>query len=76
MIYRESAEQLILTSRRDAGLRELMYDIFDLYEKPHDLKRPLIALDEKPKQLLKDLRKAISMKLGNLEKYNYGKEKD
>jgi hypothetical protein len=55
----------------DFGFRERMYDILDLYEEPYDLKRPLIALDEKPKQLLKDSRKAISMKPGSPEKYDY-----
>jgi hypothetical protein len=55
----------------DAGFRERMYDILDLYEEPYDLKRPLIALDEKPKQLLRDSRKAISMKPGSPEKYDY-----
>jgi hypothetical protein len=55
----------------DFGFRERMYDILDLYEEPYDLKRPLIALDEKPKQLLKDSRKAIPLKPGCPEKYDY-----
>jgi hypothetical protein len=48
-----------------------MYDILDLYEEPYDPKRPIVNLDEKPKQLLKDKRKAIPMKPGSPEKYDY-----
>ena len=29
-----------------------MYGVLDLYEEPYDLARPLVCLDEKPKQLL------------------------
>jgi DDE superfamily endonuclease len=47
-----------------------MYDILELYEKPYDPKYPVIGLDEKPKQLLEDKRKAIPMKPGHIEKYD------
>ena len=47
-----------------------MYDVLDLYEKPYDPRNPVIGLDEKPKQLLEDKRKAIPMKPGNIEKYD------
>jgi len=48
-----------------------MYDVLDLYEEDFDPKRPLICLDEKPKQLLKDKRNPIPMKPGSPEKYDY-----
>jgi hypothetical protein len=35
------------------------------------LKKPLVYLDEKPKQLLRDKRISIFIKPGNLEKYDY-----
>lgn len=55
----------------DAAFRARMYDILDLYEEPYDPKRPIVNLDEKPKQLLGDKRKAIPMKRGSPEKYDY-----
>lgn len=55
----------------DAAYRARMYDILDLYEEPYDPKRPIVNFDEKPKQLLKDKRKAIPMKPGSSEKYDY-----
>jgi hypothetical protein len=48
-----------------------MYDVLDLYEEPYDPKRPLVNLDEKPKQLLGEKRMSIPMKRGSIEKYDY-----
>jgi len=48
-----------------------MYDVLDLYEEPYDPKRPLVCLDEKPKQLLGDKRMPIPLKPGRSEKYDY-----
>jgi len=48
-----------------------MYDVLDLYEEPYDPKRPIVNLDEKPKQLLGEKRSSIPMKLGSPEKYDY-----
>jgi hypothetical protein len=35
-----------------------MEDVLDLYEAPYNPKRPLICMDESPKQLLKDTRES------------------
>jgi hypothetical protein len=48
-----------------------MYDILDLYEEPYNPKRPVIGLDEKPKQLVEDSRKPLPMKEGRLQKQDY-----
>lgn len=42
-----------------------MEDVLDLYERPHDPKRPVVCLDEKPTQLLSDGRQSVLAKLGN-----------
>jgi hypothetical protein len=55
----------------DTEYRDRMYNILDLYEEEYDPLRPIICLDEKPKQLLGDKRKAIPMKPGSSEKYDY-----
>jgi len=55
----------------DSEFRKRMYDILDLYEEDYDPKRPIVCLDEKPKQLIEDKRKPIPMKPGSLEKYDY-----
>ncbi len=51
--------------------RDRMYDILDLYNDPYDPKRPVLGVDEKPKQLLEDARAPIPMKPGSPEKYDY-----
>lgn len=51
--------------------RERMYDILNLYAEPYDPKRPIVGIDEKPKQLIKDSKKPILMKPGSPERYDY-----
>lgn len=55
----------------DSEFRKRMYDVLDLYEEDYDPKRPIVCLDEKPKQLLGDKRTPIPMKPGSPEKYDY-----
>lgn len=55
----------------DLLYRERMYDVLDLYNEPYDPRRPVIGLDEKPKQLLENVRTPIPMKPGSPEKYDY-----
>ena len=55
----------------DAEYRERMYDVLSLYEEDYDPEKPLICIDEKPKQILGDKRKSIPMKPGSPEKYDY-----
>ena len=51
--------------------RRRMYDILDLYQEPYNPDYPVIGLDEKPKQLLKDSREPIPMKKGVTKKIDY-----
>ena len=51
--------------------RERMYDILDLYAEPYDPKRPILGVDEKPKQLIGNCRKPIPMRPGRPERYDY-----
>lgn len=55
----------------DSEYRKRMYNVLDLYEENYDPKRPIVCLDEKPKQLIEDKVTPIPMKLGSPEKYDY-----
>lgn len=55
----------------DAAFRARMYDVLDLYEEPYDPRRPLLCVDEKPKQLLWEKRRPIPMRPGSAERYDY-----
>lgn len=48
-----------------------MYDILNLYEEPYDRLRPVLGIDEKPKQLIEDSRTSIPLKQGKTEKQDY-----
>ena len=55
----------------NAQYRGRMYDLLDLYQEPYDPKKPVIGVDEKPKQLLGEKRKPIPLQPGKAEKYDY-----
>lgn len=57
--------------KMDSEFLERMYAILDLYNEHYDPRRPVICVDEKPKQLLEDSRKPIPMKPRSPEKYDY-----
>ena len=50
---------------------ERMEDVLNLYEKPFNSKEPVICLDEKPVQLVKDGRESIPGKPGSIKKRDY-----
>lgn len=54
-----------------AEYRKRMYDILDLYNESYDAKRPVIGIDEKPKQLLGEKREPVPMKTGRPERCDY-----
>ena len=48
--------------------RKRMYDILNLYEETYDPLRPVLGIDEKPKQLIEDSRTPIPLKPGRKRK--------
>jgi len=51
--------------------RERMYDLLDLYARPFQAREPVVCLDEKSKQLLRDTRESLPMKSGAPAKHDY-----
>ena len=51
--------------------RQRMYDLLDLYARPFRAKEPVICLDEKSKQLLKDSRPPLPIQPGSPAKQDY-----
>ncbi|GHU15825.1 hypothetical protein FACS189449_13590 [Alphaproteobacteria bacterium] len=47
-----------------------MEDILDVYERPKDEKRPLVCMDECPKQLIGEKRIPIAIEPGKPERYD------
>lgn len=48
-----------------------MEDVLEVYKQPYDPKRPLVCLDEMPKQLLMDSREALPMQPGDPARFDY-----
>ena len=57
--------------RITAEYRERMYDLLGLYAKPYDSSEPVVCLDEKSKQLLKQTRCPIEAAPGQIAKEDY-----
>ena len=54
-----------------AEYRERMYDLLALYAKPYDVDEPVVCLDEKSKQLLKQTRQPLPAIPGQIAKEDY-----
>lgn len=53
-----------------------MEDVLEVYQRPHDPKRPLVCLDETSKQLIKETRTPIAAKPGRPACYDYEYERN
>jgi hypothetical protein len=58
-----------------AEYRRRMYDLLDLWARPYDAREPVICLDEKSKQLLKETREPLPAKPGTVAKQDYEYER-
>lgn len=48
-----------------------MEDVLEVYRRPYDPQRPLICMDEMPKQLLTDTRETMPVQSGKAERFDY-----
>lgn len=48
-----------------------MEDVLEVYKRPYDPKRPVVCVDEMPKQLLMDTRDPLPMYPGEPERFDY-----
>ena len=47
-----------------------MEDVLDVYERPEDPKRPLVCMDESPRQLIGEIRTPLPVEPGQSERYD------
>jgi hypothetical protein len=50
-------------------------EVLDLYARAYDPKRPVVALDEKPCQLIKDVLQPVRVKPGQVQRVDYEYER-
>ena len=53
-----------------------MEDVLEVYQRPHDPKRPLVCLDETSKQLIAETRAPIAAAPGQPERHDYEYERN
>ena len=53
-----------------------MEDVLEVYQRPHDPRRPLVCLDETSKQLIKETRTPIAPKPGQPARHDYEYERN
>ena len=58
-----------------AEYRQRMYDLLDLYARPYNPREPVICLDEKSKQLLRETRRPLPAKPATVRKEDYEYER-
>lgn len=53
-----------------------MEDVLDLYAQPYDAKRPVVCMDESPKQLIEDVQEPLPCQPGAVAKEDYEYERN
>ena len=60
----------MIPPEQDGDFVAAMEDVLDVYEKPFDPKRPVVCMDEQPRQLIGEERIPIRAKPGQVERYD------
>jgi transposase len=64
-------EEWCIPPKENAQFVYHMEDVLDVYLRPFDPRYPLVCFDETPVQLVSETRKAIPMKVGQPERWDY-----
>lgn len=48
-----------------------MENVLDVYKRPYDSCRPVVCMDESPRQLIGEVKSPIPATLGGLERFDY-----
>jgi hypothetical protein len=64
-------EQWVIPPEQNAEFVADMEDVLAIYQKPYDPKQPLICMDEKPIQLIEEIRTPLPMQPGQVQRQDY-----
>jgi len=64
-------EQWCIPPKANAEFVCQMEDVLDVYKQPYDPRRPMVCFDERPKQLVAEMRKPIPVALSKPARYDY-----
>jgi DDE superfamily endonuclease len=60
----------VIPPRKSAAFVWRMEEVLDLYEEPYDPKRPVVCFDERPCQLIGEVRNPLPTKPGRVERFD------
>lgn len=66
----------MIATEASAAFVASMEDVLEVYQRPHDPRRPLVCLDETSKQLIKETRTPIAAKPGQPARHDYEYERN
>jgi hypothetical protein len=69
-------QQWVIAPEVSAAFVANMEDVLEVYQRPHDPKRPLVCLDETSKQLIIETRSPIAAKPGQPARHDYEYERN
>jgi len=61
---------------QDAAFVWAMENVLEVYKRPYDPLRPVVGMDEKPKQLVKETRQPLASRPGRAQRYDYEYERN
>ena len=53
-----------------------MEDVLSVYKRPHDPNRPVVCMDEMPRQLIREVREPLPMESGKPKRHDYHYERN
>jgi hypothetical protein len=62
--------------KQNGAFAAAMEGVLDVYARPHDKNRPVVCMDEKPYQLLDDLREPLPVSQGAAQRIDYEYERN
>ena len=65
----------MIPPKQNAAFVAAMEDVLELYQRPHDPKRPVVCMDEQPRQLVKEMRRPLPAAPGRPARYDYEYER-
>jgi hypothetical protein len=66
----------VIPPEQSANFVAKMEDVLSVYKRPYDPERPVVCMDEMPRQLIKEVRKPLPMESGKPKRYDYHYERN
>jgi len=66
----------VIPPEGEAAFVAAMEDVLEVYQRPHDPSYPLVCIDEATKQLIKETRRPLPLKPGQIARHDYEYERN